>query len=305
EDGRFGRNRARPDAWAPAGPRAEARQGRRGERARRRRPQGQGRVRVLFGPLDGRDAPRRDAPEPAPVRGDTRPGHHRGRGDGGRPRGPDPRGRAGPQGVRHGDTGPARARLGEGTLPGRARRRRRRRPPRDGQARPGEDTGRVRDPRPRDERRGGHARGRAEAPPLRQRAQARQGFARRPGERHSRRGRLRRVRGRDAGPGVPRPRVRARGARRSGGLGPLHLDPVAAHRQGPGCRVAGARAGSGAPDALRRRGGVRGAGGPLDADPLLHARPGDRPPGAHGLQPRGVVLRPRPPPPVQDALRAR
>ena len=47
----------------------------------------------------------------------------------------------------------------------------------------------------------------------------------------------------------------------------------------------------------RRRRRVRRARGPLDADPRVHAGAAHRSPGEDGLQPRGVVLRPRPPPP--------
>ena len=46
----------------------------------------------------------------------------------------------------------------------------------------------------------------------------------------------RRVRGRDAGPGLPRARVGAGGARRRGRGRPLHRDAVAARRPGPGGR---------------------------------------------------------------------
>ena len=115
----------------------------------------------------------------------------------------------------------------------------------------------------------------------------------------------RRVRGRHAGPGLPRARVGPRGARRRGRRRPLHRHPVAARRPGPGGRVARPAAREGAPHPRRRRRRLRRARGPLDADPRLHARPAHRAPGADGLQPRGVLLRPRPPPPVHDALRAR
>ena len=57
-------------------------------------------------------------------------------------------------------------------------------------------------------------------------------------------------------------------------------------------------AGEGAAHAGRRRRRVRRPRGPLDADPRVPARAAHRPAGEDGLQPRGVVLRPRPPPPV-------
>ncbi len=79
----------------------------------------------------------------------------------------------------------------------------------------------------------------------------------------------------------------------------LHIDQdQVAESLGPG-----ARAGAAHPLGRGRR--VRGAGGPLDADPRLHARARHGPPGEDGIQPRGVLLRARPSPPCQDALRAR
>jgi hypothetical protein len=89
----------------------------------------------------------------------------------------------------------------------------------------------------------------------------------------------------------------------AGGVDPSR-HPVAARDQGQVAESLGL-AREGAPHARRRGRRVRRARGPLDADPRLHARPAHEPSAADGLQPRGVLLRPRPPPPVHHALRAR
>ena len=67
----------------------------------------------------------------------------------------------------------------------------------------------------------------------------------------------------------------------------------------------GLRARARAAGARRRGRRLRRARGPVDADPRVHARAPHGPPGEDGLHARGVVLRPRPPPPVHAALRAR
>ena len=116
----------------------------------------------------------------------------------------------------------------------------------------------------------------------------------------------RRVRGRHAGPGLPRPRVGPRGARRRRRRRPAHRDAVAARRPRPGRReprpAARARCGS-------TLGGVGGAfGGREDLSMQIHAcmlALRTRPAGEDGLRPRGVLLRPRAPAPVPDGLRAR
>ena len=115
-----------------------------------------------------------------------------------------------------------------------------------------------------------------------------------------------RVRGRHAGPGVPRPRVRARHPRRARAASTSTSPPS-------GCTSTATR--SPRASACRRRrcgctlGGVGGAfGGREDLSMQIHAcmlALHTRPAGEDRLQPRGVVLRPRPPPPVPDALRAR
>ena len=115
----------------------------------------------------------------------------------------------------------------------------------------------------------------------------------------------RRVRGRHAGPGVPRAGVRARGPGRGRRRRPVHRDPVAARRPRPGRRLPRPAGREGAVHARRRGRRVRRARGPLDADPRLPARAAHRPAGEDGLRARGVVLRPRPPPSGADALRAR
>ena len=54
---------------------------------------------------------------------------------------------------------------------------------------------------------------------------------------------------------------------------------------------------TGAAGARRGRWGLRRARGPVHARPRVHARPAHRASGPDGLQPGGVVLRTRPPPP--------
>ena len=126
---------------------------------------------------------------------------------------------------------------------------------------------------------------------------------RRPGRR-GRRHRERRLRHRHPGPGVPRARVGARRPRRRGRRRHLRRDPVAARRPRPGRAVPRPRAGAGADPPRRRRRRVRRPRGPLDADPRRHARAAHEAAGEDRLQPRGVVLRPRPPPSGADLVRA-
>ena len=66
----------------------------------------------------------------------------------------------------------------------------------------------------------------------------------------------------------------------------------------------GPAAGAGAHPPRRRRRRVRRARGPLDADPRRDARAAHEAAGEDRLQPRGVVLRPRAPPPGADLVRA-
>ena len=116
---------------------------------------------------------------------------------------------------------------------------------------------------------------------------------------------LARLRGRHAGPGVPRPGVGARRAGRGRRRRPVRRDPVAARR--PAADLPGARhaAGEGAAHPGRRRRRVRRPRGPLDARARLPAGAAHRQAGEDGLQPRGVVLRARAPAPGLDALRVR
>ena len=100
------------------------------------------------------------------------------------------------------------------------------------------------------------------------------------------------------------PGVRARGAGRGRRRGPLHRHPVAARRPRPARRLARPAAREGAARARRRRRRVRRPRGPLDAGPRLPARAPHRPSGEDDVRARGVVLRPHPPPPRADALRA-
>ena len=126
---------------------------------------------------------------------------------------------------------------------------------------------------------------------------------RRPG-RGRRRHRVRRLRARPAGPGVPRPRVRARDPGRRGRRRHPRRDAVDARRPRPGRAVPRPRAGAGADPPRRRRRRVRRARGPLDPDARGDARAAHGPAREDGLQPRGVVRRPHPPPPGADLGRA-
>ena len=76
----------------------------------------------------------------------------------------------------------------------------------------------------------------------------------------------------------------------------LHVD----RDQVAPCLGLAARAGAHPPRRRRRR--VRRARGPLDADPRRAARAAHEPAGEDRLQPRGVVHRPRPPPPGADLV---
>ena len=115
---------------------------------------------------------------------------------------------------------------------------------------------------------------------------------------------LGRLRARDPGPGVPRPEVRPRDPRRRGRRRHLRRDAVAARRPRPDRAVPRprARARPHPPRGRRRR--VRRARGPLDADPQRAARAAHEPAREDGLQPRGVVRRPRAPAPREDLGRA-
>ena len=234
--------------------------------------------------------------------------HRRGARDARRPRRAHARGRPRPQdatGMEH--RRPAGAGHGRGPLPGRAGRDRRRRPPRDRAPRGRRDRGRLRGarrrsptPRPRSRRRrralhpGGNL----------LRARARSATATRTPTADV--VVTRRVRGRHAGPGLPRPRVRrsrcppatAASTSTSPPSGCTSTsDQIAASLGLPPEKVRLTLAGVG--------GAFGGARGPVDADPRVHARAAHRPAGEDGLLARGVVLRPRPPAPGADALRAR
>ena len=272
-----------------------------------RHPQGQGRVRLLVGPVGRRDAVGRDAAQPAPARAHPRDRHRA-------PRSPCRGVHAvlthedvpGPQDLRARDPRPAGARLRRGALPGRAGGDRRRRPPRDRAPRRVDrsrsttrcssrstDPERALDPTRRRCTRRGNLLRHVPHPPRRPGAAEAdvvvsgeyevgmqdQAFL-----------------GPESGP-----RGAGRGRRRR----PLHRHPVAARRPRPGRGLPRPAAREGAAHARRRRRRVRRARGPLDADPRLPARAAHRPAGEDDVRARGVVLRPRPPPPGADALRAR
>ena len=125
-----------------------------------------------------------------------------------------------------------------------------------------------------------------------------------PDTRRRRRG-PRRVPGRHAGPGVPRPRVGPGRARRGRRRRPVRGHPVAARGPGPGRGQPRPARRQGADHPVRRRRGVRRPRGPVHADPRLPARAAHRQAGQDGVLPGGVVLRARAPAPGLAALRAR
>ena len=237
----------RPDEGAHPRSDPAARRHRHEDHSGGRHPEGQGRVRVLLGHPDGRDAVGCDLAQRPPARGHLVAGHLARAGDPGRARGPHPRGRPRPQAVRDGARRPAGARVAARSLPGRADRDRRRRRSGDGPARGRRDRGRVRRARAADRSRAGDGGGCTAAPPVRQRPAPRPDHPRRP-RRGRRRGRHRRVRGRHAGPGVPRPRVGPRGPGRRGRRRSLHRHPVAARRPRPARPEPRPAAREGAPD---------------------------------------------------------
>ena len=110
-----------------------------------------------------------------------------------------------------------------------------------------------------------------------------------------RRLRLRLLRGRTAGSGLPRARVGHRDPGRRGRDRHPRRDAVAARRSRPGRAVPRPRARAGAHPPGRRGRRVRRARGPVDADPRGDARAAHRAAREDGLQPRGVVRRAHPP----------
>ena len=205
-----------------------------------RHAEGEGRVRVLLRPVGRRHALGRDAAQPAPAgphpSASTSPA-----------RWPCPGVYAvltpedvpGAQALRPGARRPAGARHRRGALPGRAGRDRGRRPPGDrppgGRPRSRSTTRCCRrSPTPR--RRCGRTRRGAPGRGNRAAARADPPAATRDGRSRRRRGH-RRVRGRHAGPGVPRPGVRARRAGRGRRRRPLRRHPVAARRPAAGRRL--------------------------------------------------------------------
>ena len=118
--------------------------------------------------------------------------------------------------------------------------------------------------------------------------------------------RLPRLRGRHAGPGLPRPGVRARRARPRTAASTSTSPPSGCtSTSGRSAWRSGMPPREGAADALRRRRRVRRARGPVGARARLPARPAHRQAGEDELQPGGVLLRPRAPAPGDDDLRVR
>ena len=153
---------------------------------------------------------------PQPARGGADPRHrhvprHR---DGGGARGPPCRGRARQPHLRHGAPRPAGVRQRRRPLSRRARRRGGRGPSGAGRSCPGGHRGRLRTPRPPGRCRRGHH-GATDAS-RRQRVPPHPAAPRRPRRGGHQRPRHRRghLRGRDAGPSLPRPRVRPGDPRR-------------------------------------------------------------------------------------------
>ena len=118
--------------------------------------------------------------------------------------------------------------------------------------------------------------------------------------------RLARLRGRHAGPGLPRPGVRARRARPRTAASTCTSPPSGCtSTSGRSAWRSGMPAGEGAADALRRRRRVRRPRGPVGARARLPAGAAHRQAGEDVLQPRGVLLRPRAPAPGGMHLRVR
>ncbi|MTV27399.1 8-oxoguanine deaminase [Nitriliruptoraceae bacterium ZYF776] len=261
----------------------------------RRHPEGHRRLRVLLRPAPRPDAVGPDPAQPPPGGAHRPPRRRTGLRGAGRGRRRDRRGCAGRGDLRARAPRPARLRLRGGPLPGRADRRGRRRAPRAGGAGPPRDRRRLRGPRPAD-RPGGRA-GRPADPPGRQRLPPPAAAARRPRRGHRRRRRRGDLRGRHAGPGVPRSGVRPGRPHRGRRGGAVHLDPVAARRPRAGRRLPGAARGQGPPDPRRRRRGVRGARGRQPPGARLPAGAAHRAAGQDAVLARGELPRPRPPPP--------
>ena len=221
--------------------------------------------------------------------------------------------------LRPGDPGHPGPRPRQGPPPRRAGRPRRRRPPGDRAPRRRQDQGRVRascrssptrPPRPRPdailvhEGRDDHHFGHVPHPNIVHRQPIVRGDVDE-AARARRRHRQGRVHLRHAGPGLPRPRVRPRGARRGRRRRPVRRHPVAALRPAPDRARPRPARGQGPDDAVRRRRRVRRPRGPVDADPRLPAGAAHRQARQDRLQPLRVLLRPRPPPPGEAHLRAR
>ena len=196
---------------------------------------------------------------------------------------------------------PAGVRRRRRPLRGRADRRGRRRPPRDGppgRSRPSSSTTSVLDApgRPRGRRR--------RRQPIHPDGNVVRHLVIRHGDpaADGRRGRRGHLRGRHAGPGVPRARVGPGRARPSDGGVDLYVPTQFLHvdrDQVAACL--GLPRGAGAPPPRRRRRGVRGAGGRQPPGPrcLLALRTGR--PVKMVLPARRVLPRPRPPPPGPHA----
>ncbi len=127
--------------------------------------------------------------------------------------------------------------------------------------------------------------------------------ARRPRRSWGRRG-LGLLRGRAAGSGVPRPGVGDRDPGRRGRRRHPRRHAVAARRSRAGRALPRSRARAGAHPPRGRGRRVRRPRGPLDAAPRGAPRSPGRAPREDGLQPRGVVRRPHPPPSCADLGRA-
>ena len=276
-----------------------------------RHPQGHRRVRLLQRPVDGRHDLGRHPAQPAPLRPDRSDRHRRGARDPRRatPCSP-PTTCPGQNALRAGARSTSRCSpIDVGALPGRAGRAGRRRPPRDRP--PGGEEDRVDYERAasRSPTRGARAATRRSAAASTPRRATWSGTCKiRTGEPGARPPTVvvsgeyevgmqdQAFLGPESGLAVP-----GRGRRRR----PVRRDAVAARRPAPGLRGARPAAGEGAADAGRCRRRVRRPRGPVDARARLPAGAAHRQAGEDGLQPRGVVLRPRAPAPRDDALRAR
>ena len=258
--------------------------------------------------MDRRHAVGGDPAQPAPPRPHPVDRHRPGGGPARRLRGAHPRGRARPQDLRARTPRPAGPRHRRGALPRRAGRHRGRRPSRDGQARPQGHRGRLRAARTRWPTPGGPATTALRNSTRTATCSSTSASAGATSPRSRRRPR-------SWSPATTRWACKIRPSSGSSPGWPCRPTTVGSTSTSPpnGCTSTASRSrlSLGMPeDKVRLHlAGVGGAfGAREDLSMQIHASLlalQDRTAGPHGLQPRGVVLRPRPSAPGVPALRAR